>query len=420
MPPKTDRTQRSPATCPADWLIPHEEGFLAELGGLGHAPRTICHYRHVIDLFREQVAVRGLGPCDIDAPGLEEMQASMPGPRSRDAVRCRRACIARFVGHLVCAGAIAAMAPEPSPPPDRLGRLAADYTDWQRRQRGLSESSASEGRRFLRRFLTFLFGPEPGDLNSIGPQEVRAFLALPSAQPGCGPGLENRVVNLRRLFRFMFATGLTRSDLVPCVPKVAARSKHGASRSLAADEVRRLVAAVGGDDPAGRRDLAVMLLLARLGLRGQEIHAIRLDDINWRAGEIMIRGKGGRHDRMPLPVDVGEAIADHVMHGRAGRSRHLFVSLQAPFRPLRTTKFIRRTLAGAFDRAGVAPPEGGIRPHLLRHSLAVNMLNLGNSLDEVGDVLRHRSRATTTIYARHGIESLRPLARQWPVQGEQQ
>ena len=420
MPPKTDRTHRSPSTCPADWLIPYGESFLAELGTLGHAPSSINVHRHAVDLFREQVAARGLGPGDIDAPCLAEMQASMPEPRSRNAIHSRSACIGRFVGHLVSLGAIASITPEPLPPPDRLGRLAADYGDWLRRERGLGERTVSESCWFLRRFLTFLFGPEPGDLNGIGPQEVRAFLALPSARPGCGPGLVNRAVGLRRLFRFMFATGLTRRDLVPCVPKVAARSGHGASCSLAVGEVRRLVAAVGGDDPAGRRDRAVMLLLARLGLRSQEIRAIRLDDINWRAGEITVRGKGGRHDRMPLPVDVGQAIADHVMNGRAGRSRQLFVSLKAPFRPMRTTRFIRNMLADAFERAGIAPPEGGVRTHLLRQSLAVSMLDLGQSLDEVGDVLRHRSRATTTIYARHGLGALRPLARPWPVRGEPQ
>ena len=220
------------------------------------------------------------------------------------------------------------------------------------------------------------------------------------------------------MFRFLFATGRTRRDLVPCVPKIAARSKLGASRHLSAEEVRRLVAAVNGEGAAGRRDRAVMLLLARLGLRGQEIHAIRLDDINWRAGEILIRGKRGFHDRMPLPIDVGEAISDYILNERAGRSRHLFVTLRAPHRPFRTTQFIRSMLVDAFARAGVTLPEGGVCTHLLRHSLAVNMLNRGNSLDEVGDVLRHRSRMATTIYARHGIEALRPLARPWPVQGE--
>ena len=342
----------------------------------------------------------------------------MPAPRSRNAKRSRCACVARFVEHLVSAGAITATTPEPLPSPDRLERLSADYGDWLRRQRGLSRSKVSEGQSFLRRFLVFLFGTEPGDLNTIGPENVRAFLDLPSAVPGRGQGLDKKATNFRRMFRFMFATELTRRDMVPCMPTIAARSRHGASCHLSAGEVRHLVAAVNGEGAAGRRDRAIMLLLARLGLRSQEVATIRLDDINWRAGEITVRGKRGLHDRMPLPVDVGEAISDYILNGRAGRSRHLFVTLRAPHRPYRTPHFIQSMLVDAFARAGVTPPDGRVHAHVLRHSLAVNMLNRGNSLDEVGDVLRHRSRTTTTIYAHHGTEALRPLARTWPVQGE--
>ena len=418
MPSDADRTRQSLTTCSTDWLTPYREGFLAELEGLGYAPGTVHHFRLAIDLFREQVTVRGLGPGGIDAPVLAELHDAVPKPQSLNASRCRRSCLARFTDYLVTAGVIAAPAAESSPPPGRLDQLSADYGDWLRLQRGLSRSTVSQCRQFLERFLVFLFGAEPGDLNSIRPENVRAFLALPSVVPGRGQGLDKKATNFRRMFRFMFATGLTRRDLVPCVPKIAARSKHRASCHLSSGEGRRLVAAASGDGAAGRRNRAVMLLLARLGLRTQEINAIRLDDINWRAGEVLIRGKRGFHDRMPLPVDVGEAISDYILNGRAGGSRSLFVTLRAPHRPLRTTHFILSMLVDAFAKAGVAPPKGEVRTQLLRHSLAVNMLNRGNSLDEVGDVLRHRSRTTTTIYARHGIKALRSLARPWPVQGE--
>ena len=418
MPSETTPARQSPTPWPAGWLVPYREAFLAELEGLGYASGTIRHYQHAIDLFREQVALRGLGPVDIDAASLAELQDAVPKPRSSGARRNRRFCLARFANHLVTAGVLDAPAVEPSPLPGRLEQLCADYGDWLRLERGLSRSTACACRQFLRRFLVFLFGDEPGDLNRIGPENVRAFLALPSAVPRRGQGLDKKATDLRRMFRFMFATGLTRRDLVPCVPKIAARSRHGASCHLSAGEVRRLVAAVNGEGATGRRDRAVLLLLARLGLRSQEVAAVRLDDINWRTGEITIRGKRGFHDRMPLPVDVGEAVSDYVLNERAGRSRHLFVTLRAPHRPFRTPHFIRSMLVDAFARAGVTPPDGRVRAHLLRHSLAVDMLNCGNSLDEIGDVLRHRSRTTTTIYARHGIEALRPLARPWPVRGE--
>ena len=135
---------------------------------------------------------------------------------------------------------------------------------------------------------------------------------------------------------------------------------------------------------------------------------------NWGAGELLVRGKGGLHDRMPLPVDVGEAIVAYLRDGRVGRSRHLFVRPLAPHQPL-STQAIRLVLRKAFARTGLKPPEGGIRIHLLRHSLAIDMLGRGASLDEIGEVLRHRSYRTTTNYARYDIEALRSVARPWPV-----
>ena len=120
---------------------------------------------------------------------------------------------------------------------------------------------------------------------------------------------------------------------------------------------------------------------------------------------------------MPIPVDVGEAIAAYIQHGRTGSARHLFVTVKAPHRPFSSSLAVRHILRKAFDRTGLKPPRGEVRSHLLRHSLAIDMLGKGASLDEIGDVLRHRKRTTTTIYARYDIEALRPLARSWPVQG---
>ena len=148
--PDADRTRRqSDRPCPADWLVPYREVFLAELETLGYARGTSYHYRHAIDLFQEQVAVRGLGPGDIDAAGVVELQDAVPVPRSRDASRTRRSCVARFVGYLVSAGAIVATAPEPSPAVGWLEQLDASYGDWLRCERGLSESSITDSRYFL-------------------------------------------------------------------------------------------------------------------------------------------------------------------------------------------------------------------------------------------------------------------------------
>ena len=198
----------------------------------------------------------------------------------------------------------------------------------------------------------------------------------------------------------------------PCCETGFALSRH-----LSPGEVWQLINAVYDDNALGRRNRAMLLLMAQLGLRPKEVVAIRLDDINWAAGEIVVRGKGGYHDRMPLPADVGEAIVAYVCGGRAGNTRHLFVSVRAPHRPV-TSQTIKRTLHRAFEKTGLEPPNGEIRCHLMRHSVAVALLSRGASLGEVGEVLRHRSLQTTTTYARYDFGALRSIARPWPVPGE--
>ena len=155
--------------------------------------------------------------------------------------------------------------------------------------------------------------------------------------------------------------------------------------------------------------------MARLGLRGQEIIAIRLDDIDWQAGEILVRGKGGQQAIMPLPVDAGEAMADWIRHGRQGNSRHLLVRIRPPFLPFRSSDPIRMPLHGSYAASGVAPPGGKVRLHAFRHSLAMGLLQGGTPLADIGNLLRRNSAETTTIHARHDIQALRPLARPWPV-----
>ena len=159
----------------------------------------------------------------------------------------------------------------------------------------------------------------------------------------------------------------------------------------------------------------MLLLTGRLGLRAQEVVAIRLEDIRWRAGEILIRGKGNRHDPMPLPVDVGEALVDYIRHGRKGPCRHLFVTARAPWRPFRTGAIVSQVLGDALATAGLGGSQHRHGVHLLRHSLATTMLRQGASFDEIGDVLRHRRRATTLVYARYDLDALRSIAPAWPV-----
>jgi site-specific recombinase XerD len=156
--------------------------------------------------------------------------------------------------------------------------------------------------------------------------------------------------------------------------------------------------------------------MARLGLRAPEVIAIQLDDIDWRAGELLVRGKGQRHDRLPIPPDVGEAISKYLREGRtSATTRTLFVTHRAPNRPFKDSQVINAILKEAFAATGVKPPTPYVGSHVLRHSLATNMVRAGASLEEIGDLLRHRSRATTMIYAKLDTDGLRSIAQPWPV-----
>jgi len=168
----------------------------------------------------------------------------------------------------------------------------------------------------------------------------------------------------------------------------------------------------------GRRDYAILLLLARLGLRAGEVVALRLEDIDWRAGEILVRGKGLLHDRMPLPADVGKALASYLRRDRpACQTRRVFVCMKAPHRGLAACATLPTIVRCAIERANLHPPSKGA--HLLRHSLATSMLRSGATMGEIGEVLRHRNPNTTEIYAKVDFEGLRSLAHPWPVGGAQ-
>jgi site-specific recombinase XerD len=221
---------------------------------------------------------------------------------------------------------------------------------------------------------------------------------------------------LRALCRFLFQTGEIAVDLSATVPTVPAWRLATLPRSLAADDVERLLTACDRQTPTGRRDYAILLLLARLGVRAGEVVALELDDLHWRTGEITIRGrKGLRHERFPLPEDVGDALATYVRDRPPSETRRVFLCMRAPRRSFRgpgaVTTIVRRALA----RADLHPAVRGA--HLLRHSLATQMLRHGASFVEIGAVLRHRAAGATEIYAKVDLESLRLVVQPWPDAG---
>jgi integrase/recombinase XerD len=399
----------------SDWLGPHRERFLKDLADQGYAAGTLRAYRNVASVFCQEVSRRSICQGRLVGGALAKTRAVALDAMRANKHTYKRFCLDRFIESLVGAGV--AERPEPPPRvPTTLDRLSAEFETYLRTQRGLAEKTIYVSLRFLDRFMTFRFGAKLGRLDDITQADIVAFLheVMSRTTPYRD---KTPSTHLRNLFRFLFWSGKTKCDLAASLPRVATPRPSLLPRSLNPEEIERLVNATWSADGVGRRNYAMMLLLARLGLRAAEVTAIQLDDIDWRSGTILIRGKGKRHDRMPLPEDAGKAIVDYIRNGRRGTSRTLFVSNKVPFRPFVDATILNMVLRAAFKETGLEPPQKYVGSHLLRHSLATDMLRKGASLDEIGDVLRHRSRASTAIYARHDIEGLRSIACDWPIAG---
>lgn len=294
--------------------------------------------------------------------------------------------------------------------------LRRDYECYLRQQRGLSERTIFHCWRFADRFLEFRFGEDIGDLSEITPDDIVCFLQELTKRK---PPFRDKTppTHLRNFFRYLFKAGKTESNLALGIPSVAQRYGARLPRHLTPQQVEILLGAVKTDNARGRRNYAMVLMMARLGLRAPEVIAMQLDDIDWRSGEIMVRGKGERHDRVPLPPDVGEALAEYIRCDRVTDCRALFVTERAPRHAFKDGQVLNAILRNAFARTGLTPPTPYVGSHILRHSLAANLVRSGASMEEIGDMLRHRSRSTTMLYARLDIDGLRSIAQPWPVAG---
>jgi integrase/recombinase XerD len=221
---------------------------------------------------------------------------------------------------------------------------------------------------------------------------------------------QNFVSGVRAFLRFCFLEGLVPADLSQAALVVRGRRASLLPRGISRADARALLGSCDRRCAIGRRDYALIILLLRLGLRRGEVAVLTLDDIDWRAGRVVIHGKGGREDRLPLPADVGTAIASYLRHGRpVSDHREVFLQARAPYLPI-ASGTVASTVRRACRRAGI--PEVG--SHRLRHTTACEMVNAGVPIVQVGQVLRHRSLQTTAIYARVNIEQLRQLAAPWP------
>ena len=328
--------------------------------------------------------------------------------------RSDAATYCRFLDHLRKEGVVAP--PESRSEESVLDGLTRRYEAYLKRERGLGQATVDGYRPFVRRFLVERFRDELLCLEALDPPEISSFVQR-HARSMAPKRAQLMVSALRSFLRFLLQQGEIATDLAACVPAVADWRLSTVPKYLGAEEVERLLSSCDQRTGIGRRDHAILLLLARLGLRASEVVALELDDINWRGGEIVVRGKGQQHDRLPLLQEVGEALTTYLRRDRPGVStRRVFLRVRAPLRGFSGPQAISTIVRRALQRLGLrAPPKGAA--HLLRHSLATGMLRRGASMAEIGEVLRHRAPATTEIYAKVDIGSLRSLAQPWPGSG---
>jgi integrase/recombinase XerD len=385
-------------------LEPYADGLRGELERLGYTPLTAAgHVRLVAHLSRWMIekSVSVLTTAAVEAYFAERRASGYSNSLTPRSLR-------PLLDYLHELGVVDARGPVPATSP--CERLLGRYRDYLLAERGLAVSTVELNVRLIRPFLADQVRADGRlDLQRLSAAEVGAFVV---AQSRTRPRSVGRMVTaLRSLLGFLHVDGVIDQPLAAAVPSVAGWSLSSLPKALRSDQVAALLTSCNRSTSTGCRDFAILTLLVRLGLRAGEVAALALDDIDWRRGEITVRGKANRYDRLPLPGDVGQAIVDYLCHARPGRAqgRTVFVWAQAPYRALSSIA-VTTIVANAGRRAGI----GLIGAHRLRHTAATAMLHAGGSLTEIGQVLRHRRVLTTAVYAKVDLQALRPVARPWP------
>lgn len=380
-------------------LAGYAAGFAGFLAEAGYAPLSAANQVRLLAHLSRWMEGTGIGPGELSGERLGEFLAA----RRAAGYICwlSERGLVPLTSFLRGLGAVPAAGP-----PALAGGLLGRYRAYLETERGLAAGTVRYCTAEARGFLA---GREDR-LAGLDAAEITGFVAAEAARRSTGMA-KILVTALRSLLRFLAVEGLAAPGLQDAVPAVAGWRGGGLPKTLPDGQVAALLASCDRDTVAGRRDLAVLTLLARLGLRACEAAALELDDIGWRAGTLTVRGKGRRDEQLPLPSDVGEALAGYLRGGRpaGGACRRVFLRSRAPsggLAPDGIMEIVRR----ACVRAGL--PEAGA--HRLRHSAATAMLQAGAPLQEIGQVLRHRALSTTAIYAKVDHGPLAELAVPWP------
>ncbi len=385
-------------------LVPFVTGLTAALSAAGYSPGSATTQLLLLNHLSCWLAAQGLGVQDLTDERIEAFFAARRA-EGRPWLLTRQSLLP-LLDHLAACG----VRPSPTPPaPVRSPQdeILARFQQYLLHERAIASSTAAAYMLRVRRFLAGL--PAQTDLATVTAADVTRGILAEASVVSVGAS-QVFVAALRAFLRFAFLEGLVPADLTAAALAITGRRRSFLPRGLSDRDVASLLRTCDRTLPAGRRDAAILLLLVRLGLRASEVAALQLQDVEWRVGELVVHGKSRQLSRLPLPADVGAAIAAWLRHGRPLTShRDLFVSTQAPISPIgrgAISEVVRR----ACQHAGLAE----VGAHRLRHTAACALLRAGVPLSQIGQVLRHRSLTSTAIYARVDVDHLRQLAQPWP------
>jgi integrase/recombinase XerD len=390
-------------------LATHIEPFARSLRKQGYTRSSIHRQVLLATCFGRWLKQRGIALRSItpDHPGWYlRCRARLVRPYLGDAAALRH-----LLNFLRSDGVIPAekMSARPLTP---VERSAQAYEQHLREARGLARATIVNYIPFIHSFLEDRFGGGPVTLSQLCARDVVGFVQRQA--PRLHPKRAKLMTSaLRSFLQYVRYRGKVKLDLAAAVPVVANWSMSSIPRAIAADQVRQLLASIDRRTAVGRRDYAILLLLSRLGLRSSEVVLLELEDIDWNAGQLSVRGKTGQRSYLPLPAEVGQAIATYLRRGRPhGTSRRVFLRAKAPLRGFQGPCGVGSIVRHRLQRAGLDAPTYGA--HQFRHGLATEMLRQGASLGEIGDLLGHHSPETTKIYTQVDLEALRTLALPWP------
>ena len=355
-------------------------------------------------LARRQIVLRGISSSHV--PQYLRYRLRHVRPSHGDV-----AALKHLLEFLRCAGGIPCekITNDPTTPAERW---AQNYEQHLREARGLSQATIINYVPFVRSFLEDRFGKGAVAWSQLCARDVLRFV---EHRARCLHPMRSKLLTsaLRSFFQYARSIGKVKLDLAAAVPVVPNWTMTTIPRAIAAHQVRQLLASIDRSTAAGRRDYAILLLLARLGLRSGEVVLLELDDIDWNAGQLSVHGKAGQRGELPLPTEVGKAIAEYLKNGRPqSTSRRLFLRAKAPVCGFRGASGVGSMVRHRLQRAGIDAPTHGA--HQFRHGLACELLRQGVSLGEIGELLGHRSPETTRIYAKVDLKALRTLALPWP------